>query len=585
MTTHLAGAVLAASRSAALMLALKSTAVLAFGLLVVLSMRRARAARRHAVLALGLGGVLLLPILTAVMPPLVVVVARPQRSDVLERGGSDRVETATAGPQDGAGRAPARASFPAARVIVRVLVLVWGAGAAAALLCLAVGVRSVRRQRREAVAWPLACKSAGVHVTIGARVEVRRHHGVVVPVTFGVVKPTVLLPADAEAWPRPELRRALLHELAHVARRDWITHAAAGLACACYWWNPLAWIAWRRLQLEAERASDDVVVAAGEPVEYAQQLLTLARRVSRAPSLVALSMARSTDLSARVSAVLDVRQRRGKAGHRFLAVSLLATVAALAVASSLRAESPAFEAAVLRRDRTREVPFPEDPGARVGQQTGGVCASLGPIRLSDTCLTATALTPRELVWYAFAPDGLLPPRPPIAGAPTWFDDDRYDLVALAGGLVPLEAASRSSLAAMTRALLQERMTLAAHWEARDAPILALRVSPGGARLRPARADCAALAVSKTCATVSGRGFVRGPAMRMAQLVFAVGNRLGRPVRDETGLAGRYDVSLVWGSDGKTLSQAIQDDLGIVLVPVVGPVETLVIDRISRPVAD
>jgi len=53
---------------------------------------------------------------------------------------------------------------------------------------------------------------------------------------------------------------AILHELAHVRRSDWLTQAAARAIAACYWFDPLVWIAWRRFALEAERAWDDAVV-------------------------------------------------------------------------------------------------------------------------------------------------------------------------------------------------------------------------------------------------------------------------------------------------------------------------------------
>jgi ankyrin repeat protein len=85
-------------------------------------------------------------------------------------------------------------------------------------------------------------------------------------------------------------------------------------------------MAWRRLCLEAERACDDAVIVREQPTEYAGQLVSLARRLSKPHMQHALGMANRSDLSTRVSALLDGSQRRGRVG-------LVAAVSAIAVAS------------------------------------------------------------------------------------------------------------------------------------------------------------------------------------------------------------------------------------------------------------
>jgi len=102
----------------------------------------------------------------------------------------------------------------------------------------------------------------------------------------------------------------------------------ARAACAFYWFHPLVWTAWRRLRLEAERASDDAVVEGAERTEYADQLVSLARRLSSTHGQPTLGMANRSDLSARVSTLLDGTQRRGRAG-------LLAAASAICVATLL----------------------------------------------------------------------------------------------------------------------------------------------------------------------------------------------------------------------------------------------------------
>jgi len=95
------------------------------------------------------------------------------------------------------------------------------------------------------------------------------------------------------------------------------------VACAGYWFNPLVWVAWRKLCLEAERACDDAVVESGETSSYAEQLVTLSQQMSSRNSQPLLGMAKRSDLARRVSALLDVTQQRGRTGMIAAACSVL----------------------------------------------------------------------------------------------------------------------------------------------------------------------------------------------------------------------------------------------------------------------
>lgn len=68
---------------------------------------------------------------------------------------------------------------------------------------------------------------------------------------------------------------------------------------------------------------------------------------------------------------------------------------------------------------------------------------------------------------------------------------------------------------------------------------------------------------------------------------------GRPIIDKTGLTGSYDFTLKWTQDqtpdasesqtgDPSLFTALEEQLGLKLVPVKGPVEVVVIDSIQRP---
>src|SRR4030095_3846123 len=74
------------------------------------------------------------------------------------------------------------------------------------------------------------------------------------------------------------IRVVLAHELAHVARGDWLVQISAEVVRCVYWFNPLLWMACTRLRYESEHACDNAVMNVGvESGSYATHLLELAR--------------------------------------------------------------------------------------------------------------------------------------------------------------------------------------------------------------------------------------------------------------------------------------------------------------------
>lgn len=127
------------------------------------------------------------------------------------------------------------------------------------------------------------------------------------PMTWGVLRPVILLPNDALDWEASKLEAALRHELAHVRRKDSMIQALALLACALYWPNPLVWRAARTLRGEAEAAADDSVLASGmRPTDYAGLLLDLASQWGEPRrSDMEMAMASPPILSERVQSILS----------------------------------------------------------------------------------------------------------------------------------------------------------------------------------------------------------------------------------------------------------------------------------------
>ena len=158
-------------------------------------------------------------------------------------------------------------------------------------------------------------------------------------VTWGVLTPKIIVPPGASAWPRERIRIALAHELAHVSRRDWAIQMVAEVLRAAHWFNPVAWLACRRLRVESEHACDDVVLRLGvEGPEYASHLLELARSMNtrRQAWVPAQAIVRPSNLERRITAMLNTRLDRSpltRAG-RVAAAAALAAVTTLAAGYS-----------------------------------------------------------------------------------------------------------------------------------------------------------------------------------------------------------------------------------------------------------
>jgi hypothetical protein len=81
--------------------------------------------------------------------------------------------------------------------------------------------------------------------------------------TWGTLRPGVLLPEAAGGWPAARLHAVVLHELVHVQRHDLVAQVAAQAACCLYWFHPMVWPAVRQLRKERETACDDAVLSGG----------------------------------------------------------------------------------------------------------------------------------------------------------------------------------------------------------------------------------------------------------------------------------------------------------------------------------
>jgi len=337
MIRNFSEALVSLGSSAELLVLVKATVAVALGLAAVRIARSTRASVRHLLLTSTFGVLLALPIAAALVPAVFFEIPTPRVASAIA---PTAIVPATSTPTVRAsGVSSTIAAASAERISISlpmILGTIWLIGVALFFAPFAHTLWRLRSVRRGSVPWIEA--RATLHALaeqagVSRPVEVLLHDRILAPVTCGLLHPAILLPADAREWSDLDVQRALIHELEHIRRGDWTVHILARAVCALYWFHPLVWAAWRQLCLEAERACDDAVLQGTERADYAEQLVMLARRLSHTLAPPALSMANRSDLSTRVSAILDNKQARGRAGL-LCATLILATgaVGVLAIA-------------------------------------------------------------------------------------------------------------------------------------------------------------------------------------------------------------------------------------------------------------
>lgn len=156
------------------------------------------------------------------------------------------------------------------------------------------------------------------------------------PIAVGIVRPMVLLPASARTWDDDWIEIVLLHEAAHVRRRDNLTGLVSLATCAALWFNPFVWIAVSRMRRDRELACDALTVRWGaDPLDYADRLVSFASGSQQWRSLAfGTGIAEGSPLYRRVLALIEPRASPARSG-RFasLAAAAVALLVALATVS------------------------------------------------------------------------------------------------------------------------------------------------------------------------------------------------------------------------------------------------------------
>jgi beta-lactamase regulating signal transducer with metallopeptidase domain/HEAT repeat protein len=424
------------------LIVVKATLVLLAALVVTRLMEKEPAVARHLVWFVSLGAVLLIPVLSSWSPLRLAILPAPVSAeshgappDQVVHLASEtapavttdqRVEAVGAGfevPEVNVAPVAAGSRLPDAPVL---LAAIWGAVALLFAGWLALGALSVRRiisraRTLDSHDWTNPLWEIADRLGLDQAPRLLQSADAKMPFACGLFRPTIVLPADSDSWTLERRRAVLLHELAHVRRRDLVGHAIGRFACALYWFHPLVWTAAKRLRSESERACDDLALNCGARAsDYAEHLLDIVTGVRHhATPAVALAMARRKEFEGRMLAILDPELRRTSPGRAKI----------VALAGGLTAFSLAVGAAVPVARAATGLPLAE-PGT-IASVDSGIGSSSEAIPGGDRSQPVFAIDSSSPV-VERTPDSMPPGQAPAASGQLALDAESL-LATLQGG--------------------------------------------------------------------------------------------------------------------------------------------------------
>jgi bla regulator protein BlaR1 len=255
---------------------------------------------------------------------------------------------------------------------------------------------------------------------------------------------------------------------------------------------------------------------------------------------------------------------------------------------------PSFEVVSIRPYNMTPPPPPPPPLLGVGTSPRpSLPTKLAPQEregAQSTDRVRMTLTVQQLIASAYnLPFGM---EGHVEGGPDWVrqESNRYEIQAKIDDSLFAEiqkmppSQQRDQVQLMEQALLADRFQLKMHFQTRPMPAFALVIAKGGSKLTPSKdGETPRIAMQDNTMTAT--------AIKLDQWVLApfLG---GRTIVNQTGLTGSYDISLRWSelatgnpdfvSDAPDLFTAMQQQLGLKLIPTKAPVEFIVIDHIERP---
>jgi uncharacterized protein (TIGR03435 family) len=512
----------------------------------------------------------------------------------------------------------AQTAWRGIEALLPLVVMAWLVGVAFLLLRLTGGWWCVRRLHRDALALT-SSRWQAVSEQIASRLRLHRSVHVVdwplvdTPTALGWLRPVVLLPIAALTNLTPgQIEAILAHELAHIRRHDYLVNLLQTVAETLLFYQPAVWWVSARIRAEREHCCDDVAVElCGDALSY---VAALAEIETSRTSLAGRTEQTALALAATGGALLDrVRRilRMPVDNERSSSGAVLTTVLALLliIVAGGRQHLPAL---AYTRSATTQSQAPDAVGAafevasvkpvtrEVLLQRGFGCGFLG----------AKFRALGDVQWLIACAYGIPQARAQqqIVGAPDWLNIDLFEIIAnSAPDNVPR---SFSEGLVMLRTLLADRFKLAVHRESKEMPTYALVMARADGRrgpgLRSTPQDCAAWIAAKghpgpqpstpgyrLCGFGRvNRSTITNTAMTLSHFADLLSPRVGRVVRDRTGLTGYFDLDLQWTPEpvaqgslverSPSLIAALKDQLGLKLEPSNDSVDLLAIDHVEHP---
>ncbi len=394
------------------------------------------------------------------------------------------------------------------------------------------------------------------------------------PGIFGIVRPVLLWPASiSNELQEPEAKAIFAHEVYHVRRHDNLAAAIQMFIEAIFWFHPLVWWLGSRQMDEREHACDEAVLDLGsEPAVYAESILKACKFYVESP-LPCVAGVNGSNLKKRIVHIMSYKHATTVSTSRKLVLSSLAIAATaapvlLGMSSSPRAMAQASSSSISSG--------PLRITAIARNSSGGL--TLFKHTAEGTSISnATVATMIEMAYSVKSGQ--------LTGAPSWVDQDRFD-IAYTGGESSNSAKSLVSNEALKEVLAQQ-FHLVIHQETKPGPMFALVVGSGGTKFSTAtppnlpgtNEPILQMRVSKKDG--QGQIAITGGPGGVADTLSA---QVGRPIIDRTGLTGIYSINFHWATaaSAESISGDLQQQLGLALVPQEGPVETTFIDSVTVP---